>query len=76
MFLGSPSSVWLIFDILCVAIGVLVLGIIERPAYDIKVEMHRAKMGLCDFSNWREALVGFVVVLFVWAVGWLLWTVF
>ena len=55
----------LIFDNLCVAVGVVIFGLVGRGAYDIKKEIHRAKLGLLDFDNWPEALVGFLALMLI-----------
>jgi hypothetical protein len=53
-----------------VAVGVIILGMIKGPAYDIGKEIHRAKLGICDFSNWREAIIGFVAIALILVVLW------
>jgi hypothetical protein len=61
----------LIFDNLCVALGVLVLWALKGSSYDIKREMRRVGEGGFG-DNWPEALVGLLTFLIVGGLFWLL----
>ncbi len=62
----------LFLDNACVILGVMVFSLIRGPSYDFKKEIRRAEKGLLDLSNWREAMVGFAVLMLFWAILWLL----